>query len=51
MPPSCAWQRVDTQEGHASYTNYVTGQTVHKTPAALCWRKVRQAGNDLWYNW
>lgn len=52
MPPSCAWQRVETQDGPPQYVNYVTSQSVHYTPPALCWRKVRQAeGAELWFNW
>ena len=33
------------------FLNYVTGQTVYRTPAPLCWRKVRANGQDVWYNW
>ena len=32
MPPSCGWQRTEVMSGPAQYLNYVTGQTLYKTP-------------------
>lgn len=51
MPPSCGWQRMEVMSGPAQYLNYVTGQTIYRTPPALCWRKVRAQGQEVWYNW
>lgn len=52
LPPSCAWQRVEEKGVATHYTNYVTGQVLHRTPPSLCWRKVRQADKTIfWYNW
>lgn len=51
IPPSCAWQRMEVMSGPSQYLNYVTNQTVYKTPAALSWRRVRSGGQDLWYNY
>ncbi|GFH13727.1 uncharacterized protein HaLaN_09667 [Haematococcus lacustris] len=51
IPPSCAWQRTQYQGQPAKYTNYVTGQTTAKLPPALSWRLLRQADQDVWYNW
>lgn len=51
LPPSCSWQRVEHQDAHALYVNYVTGQTVYKPPPPLCWRKLRVDGQEMWYNY
>mmetsp|Transcript_14099 Transcript_14099/g.30569 ORF Transcript_14099/g.30569 Transcript_14099/m.30569 type:complete len:409 (+) Transcript_14099:6-1232(+) len=51
MPPSCGWQRVEYLGQPSKYVNYVTGQSIHRVPPALSWRKVKADNKELWYNW
>ncbi|KAG2432048.1 hypothetical protein HYH02_013118 [Chlamydomonas schloesseri] len=51
LPPSCAWQRVDSQGHPIKYVNAVTGQEVATVPPSLAWSKLRAEGKEIWYNW
>ena len=42
---------MEVMSGPSQYLNYITNQTTYKTPAALSWRKVRNDGQDVWYNY